>query len=261
MTKNLFPLGAAVALFMGFIVGCQDSVVDSTQSSDPFAAYVVDEVALTNFSELPTVDGALFSVTDPADSSDDDHDPADSSDGGHHGGRDTSDHRDSTDHRDTLRGGGDHHGDSAIRGGHDRHRGPGRDLGRGWGRLENRSYGRILSRLNLTDDQKTAIQACFVDFRACAEAGAEAYRAARQEKHDALETAIEAIKADVAAGTMTNDEARTAIRALMDTYRTEVGALNDTFKASLRSCQEALDACIVGHLTADQLVIWNRLHA
>ena len=258
--KNLFPLGACVALFMGFIVGCQDSVVDTAQSADPYAAYAVDMAAMTDFSEMPSVDDALFSV--------DGDDPRDSSDGGHHGGgRDSIDNhggRDSIDNhggRDTANHGGGHPGgrDSANR--VDNHgRGSHHGNGLAWGRLENRSYARILNRLDLTADQTTAIQLCFTDFRACAQSGSEAYRTARQEKHDALEAATEQVKADLEAGTITTDEARTAIRALLTTYRTEVEALNTTFKASVQSCQDALDTCIEGHLTADQLVIWNRLH-
>jgi hypothetical protein len=246
MTKRFFSMGASVALLMGFVVGCQDSAVDATQSADPFAMYSVDETAMTSFSEVPEIDDALFSVMD-GDSTDHDNDDdggRDTVDRDHHGGRDTANHGG----RDSLRDGG-------------RRRGHGRDRGHGhaWGRLENRTYGRILGQLDLTADQTTAIEACFADYRTCARTAADAYRTARGERHDVLQDAIAQVRADLEAGTITEEEARAAVRELIGGYRTDIAALNDTFKAAVQSCQDALDTCIEGNLTAEQLVIWNRL--
>ena len=65
MTRT-FTMGAAFALFMGAMVGCSDTTVQTTPTDDAaFAMYTVDQSAATDFSEVPTADDVLASAGDP----------------------------------------------------------------------------------------------------------------------------------------------------------------------------------------------------
>src|SRR5687767_13124 len=62
MYTKAFSTGAALALFLGMaVIGCSDTAVDSSTSSDDvaFAMYPVDEASLTDLGEVPTEEQVL----------------------------------------------------------------------------------------------------------------------------------------------------------------------------------------------------------
>ena len=67
MFNKVFPLGATLALLMGLMIGCTDSTVDSnsTTTDDAYEKYSPDVAALSDFSEIPTVD-EVFAQNAPA---------------------------------------------------------------------------------------------------------------------------------------------------------------------------------------------------
>lgn len=143
-----------------------------------------------------------------------------------------------------------------------RGRGEGRgDKGdRGWGRLETRPYQRILAQLHLTEEQTAAIRICFTEYRECVTSASTRYRAARTESHETLKAGLARVRAAVEGGTMTREEAGAAVKSLTEAYREQVKGLDTAFRAAIAACQTALEECIKGHLTEEQLVRWNRLH-
>lgn len=233
-------LFGSFALAVVALAGCQDSAVDATTATllDKYSAYDIDtqtlaigEIAtldrlLKTGGEIPTYDSTLA---------------PDSSSCGSRGGDGVF--------RQDGRGGG--------RGGHGRgHEARGR---RGLGELIPRSYRRAIDSLNLTAEQDSLVALCFADARECGLSAQQAFLTARRAIDSAMRPQLDSIRALVQDGTMTREEARTAIEEIKASYASQVEEMNASFKASIESCRASLDGCIRGHLTEDQLVIWERL--
>jgi hypothetical protein len=189
-------------------------------------------------------------------------------------GHGKDDHRDSS---DTNHGGGigpgkgDPH-DSSTKGGGkppfgDPKGGRGRGdkgekgHGRDFGGLKRGSYQRIIAQLGLTAEQDAAVRLCFEAKRTCDSTSAAEYRTARKTAMDAMHDAMAEIRAQAEAGTITKEQARAAIAELQQAYRAEVQGLLTTFNAATAACRASFEACVEAVLTADQLVIWERLTA
>jgi hypothetical protein len=289
MYRRALSTGAAIALFLGMAaMGCSDTAVDSSSSNDDaaFAMYTVDEVSLTDLSEVPTEEQVF--AKDPV------GDPSGDKTGGKGGDTTGGKSGDTTGGKTGDKGGdttggktggkiGDKGGDTTggnigYKGGHttggtsggkigdksgdttggktgDKKKGGGLD----WGKVKLHSYKPILAQLDLSDEQKAAIRTCFVESHECVESAVTRYRAVRSEKSDELHAALEQVRAAVEDGSMTREEGGAAIKRLISAYREEISALNRTLKAAVDTCQAQLEACIEGHLTDEQLVRWNRL--
>lgn len=258
-----FTFSTAFALTLGIFAGCSDTTVQSTPSDDAFAMYVIDNAATNDFSEIQTGDDLVSSDPVPGgkDSTRGAKDPVrkDSTRGAKDplpGGKDSTRGEKDPVRKDSTRGEKD-----PASGGKDSTRGA-RDPkvgSRDFGKFELRNYDKILRQLQFTDRQAAAIRLCFADYRECATSSATRYRNARAEMSQTLKNGITRIRAAVEGGTMTREEAAAAIARLNQAYREDVATLNAAFKAAVDACTTALDSCIEGHLSADQLVRWHRL--
>jgi hypothetical protein len=243
MKKNriISTLTGSFALALVAIVGCNDSTVDATDAvaMDKYSAYDVDVQTLSTGQiasldrilevggEIPTYDATMT---------------PDSSTCG------------SRDKGDVFRM------DGGRDGGHGRHgRGHGPKGRRGLGELIPRSYRRAIDSLNLSAEQDSLVNLCFQQARSCGLDAQQAFLTARRSIDSAMRPSLDSIRTLVKAGTMTREEAHAAIDAIKATYASRVEEMNAAFKASIASCRSSLDSCIRGHLTEDQLVIWERL--
>lgn len=241
-TKRIISAFAgSLALALVALAGCNDAAVDasSTTALDKYSAYEIDTRTLST-GEIASLDHIL-AVGGEIPAYDSTLTP-DSSTCGSRDGRDMF----------RMEGGRD--------GGHGRHgRGHGAGGRRGLGELIPRSYRHAIDSLNLTAEQDTLIKLCFEQARACGLDAQQNFLISRRAIDSAMRPSLDSIRALVQAGTMTREDAHTAIDAIRATYATQVQEMNATFTASIASCRATLDSCIRGHLTEDQLVIWNRL--
>lgn len=124
-------------------------------------------------------------------------------------------------------------------------------------------FDRLLAALNLTDEQKAQVRSLQEAHKACATAALEALRAAERAVLDKAKADREALKAEVAAGTKTKEEARAAIRAINAATREALKNLPERAAAreAMKACDDAFLAGLRGLLTEDQAVILERFLA
>lgn len=229
---------------LGVFTGCQDSATvaptDSQSATTTVSSDTFDKMLIATDAFPVELDGLISdaaSVNIPSFSQGPDHD-----------GR-PDDHP----HGDSARG-DSARGDSA-RG--DRP-GPPHD-GRPMPPLPGDKYGRILAQLGLDSAQRAAIHGCYDAYRECAKDPTDQFHTALMDLRTTLNAAISDLRAQVQAGEITRDSARTQYRALIGDVRTQVAALQTTLNDALSSCQSDLVDCIKSNLTADQLAKWDEL--
>ncbi len=266
MNKHTGRWSALLLLSAAIVAGCSDSVVDpttGTTSSSTDALYqaaYVNEAVLSDFSEIPTVDAALF---DAPDSTCPDSTGLDSLHHPPRGGRDRH-HRFPGD--DTLRGGGPPPpppGGDTLRGGGPpppppgdwRHRGGHDDFGP----IGFRDYVRVIRQLNLTAEQDSLLRVYLGDLRDCAMTAAEGYQADRQAAFEQFKSVADQIHAAVQAGTVTREQARAVLDSAMADYRASVQPLNEAVRAAVDQCRTSFEDSFTAILTSDQLALWNSL--
>ena len=244
-TKKMFSaLAGSFALALVAFAGCTDSTIDATDTAvvEKYSAYAVDTQTLET-GEIASLD-RILSVGGEIPSYDSTLTPDSSSCG-------------SRDANDVFRA----EAGKGGRGGHGRGRGHGHGPKerRGLGELIPRSFRTAIDSLNLTAEQDSLIALCFQQARACGIDAQQAFLAARRAIDAEMRPALDAIRDQVKAGTMTREEARTAIDSIKASYADRVEEMNSTFKAAIAACRSSLDSCVRGHLTAEQLVIWEEL--
>jgi hypothetical protein len=270
MIRRFAPLAGALALSLTLFIGCSDSGISPSETSpssvsgttDPYSYFKQDPAVLTDYSEMFTASEVLdASVMTPP-------------------GRDSVDRgRDSIHHNppppppggDTTRRGGDttHHnpppppppppgGDSTHHGDTTHHPLP-PNRGANFGHLIPGSLGDIVRRLNLTAAQDSAVRHCFIDYRDCGATAARSYADQRRALADSMRGALENIRTQVQAGTITKAQARTMIDAINAAYRPQVDALGASYRSAMDTCKTAFEACVRAQLTAEQAAIWDRL--
>lgn len=115
--------------------------------------------------------------------------------------------------------------------------------------------------LNLSDEQRTSIKALLVSHKECIMSAREAFLSANEEALAEAKAARKAIVAEVKAGTMTKEEAKTAMKAVNQGLRdliAENGTKEQT-KIALKACFDSFDTNIEAILTAEQLAKWQDL--
>jgi uncharacterized membrane protein len=234
MKMNMVRWSSLLLVTSSVVVGCSDSIVApaSDPSSSPlYSAAYVDETALADYSEMPSTDEALYSVvTDPADSSD-----ADSTRPPHHD-------------RDGRRG---HHDEG--REWHERGR------GRDFGPIGFHDYRRVVARLKLSAEQDSLFRTYIADLRACAQDAAARYKEARKAAFDTMKTNVDSVRAALAAGTITETDARAAIVSILAEYRATVEPLNAQLRSAVDLCRTTFESSFEAILTAEQLAIWSTM--
>jgi hypothetical protein len=243
MKKNsiISALTGTFALALVAVVGCTDSAVDTGTATalEKYSAYDVN-VQTLSIGEIASVDRILeVGAEFPAYAS---TLAPDSSSCGSRGA-------DGEFKADKGRGGK----------GQGRGHGHGPKGRLGLGELIPKSFRRAIDSLNLTAEQDSAISLCFRQARQCGIDAQQTFLTERRSIDSAMRPSLDSIRTLVKAGTMTKEEARTAIGEIKAQYASRVQEMNTTFKASLASCRSSLDGCIRGNLTEDQLVIWIRI--
>jgi Spy/CpxP family protein refolding chaperone len=114
----------------------------------------------------------------------------------------------------------------------------------------------VLPCLKLTAEQIAKLREFMTANRDCEKAARDQFRATIEPIRQRQKTAIDAIKEQVKAGTLTKADARTQIEALNASLKPAVQAAEAAMKAALEACRASLMANIESILTPEQLVIW-----
>lgn len=114
----------------------------------------------------------------------------------------------------------------------------------------------VLPCLKLTAEQIAKLREFMTANIDCEKAARDQFRATIEPIRQQQKTAIDAIKEQVKAGTLTKADARTQIEALNSSLKPAVQAAEAAMKAALESCRASLMANIESILTPEQLVIW-----
>jgi Spy/CpxP family protein refolding chaperone len=114
----------------------------------------------------------------------------------------------------------------------------------------------VLPCLKLTAEQIAKLREFMTANRDCEKAARDQFRATIEPIRQRQKTAIDAIKEQVKAGTLTKADARTQIEALNASLKPAVQAAEAAMKAVLEACRASLMANIESILTPEQLVIW-----
>jgi len=124
-------------------------------------------------------------------------------------------------------------------------------------------FDRLLAALKLNERQQGRVAELQEAHKACATAALEALRAAERAVLDAAKARVEAVKAEVAAGTKTKEEARAAIREINKATREALKNLPERAAAreAMKACDEAFLNGLRRILTPDQVVILERFLA
>lgn len=124
-------------------------------------------------------------------------------------------------------------------------------------------FDRLLAALNLSDEQKAVVARLQEAHKACATSALEALRAAERVVLDKAKAEIEAVKAQVAAGTMTKEDARAAIRKINGAAREAIKNLPERAAArdAMKACDEAFLNGMRRILNPDQIAILEKFLA
>lgn len=124
-----------------------------------------------------------------------------------------------------------------------------------------KQLGNIFRQLKLTADQRDDIEGFMTAFKACVEAGRLDLRLAQLPIIQAANAQRLIILTNLKAGTITAEQAKTALKALHESTKLAMTTNLDVIAAheALKLCYETLLDNIEGILTAEQLVKWNRL--
>lgn len=115
----------------------------------------------------------------------------------------------------------------------------------------------ILPCLQLTAEQKTALEPLMTAHRDCVKAALDAHKAATQPVRARLQELGKSLREQVKAGTITREDAATQMKAAQDAAKAEMQAADEALKAALEACKTTLYGQISGILTAEQLTIWT----
>jgi Spy/CpxP family protein refolding chaperone len=114
----------------------------------------------------------------------------------------------------------------------------------------------VLPCLKLTAEQLAKLREFMNANIDCEKAAKDQFRATIEPIRQQQKTAIDAIKEQVKAGTLTKADARTQIEALNASLKPAVQAAEAAMKTALEACRASLMANIESILTPEQLVIW-----
>lgn len=121
-------------------------------------------------------------------------------------------------------------------------------------------FADLLRHLNLSDDQKGAVEGLLASHRECVASALESLRAAEKEIISAARAAAEEIKQQVKDGTLTRDEARAKLRAISERTRQALKALpgREEARKAMKSCDDTFLRGLSEILTPEQTAILKR---
>ena len=124
-------------------------------------------------------------------------------------------------------------------------------------------FDRLLAALNLSDEQKAMVARLQEAHKACATSALEALRAAERVVLDKAKAEVDAVMAQVAAGTMTKEDARSAIRKINGAAREAIKNLPERTAArdAMKACDEAFLAGMRRILNPEQIAILDKFIA
>lgn len=126
---------------------------------------------------------------------------------------------------------------------------------------DKKNLGAILRCMELTADQRTQVEGFMKAARECMATAEAPFRDAVKALREEHRAKVKEIRDAVKAGTMTKEDARTALRDLEKALRTALEENRASMMAAAKLCEDSLFASIEGILTPDQLVKWNEWKA
>ena len=128
------------------------------------------------------------------------------------------------------------------------------------GRPVRTPFADILRRLNLSEDQQSAVQGLLASHNDCVKSALEALRAAEKAILEAAKAEAEAIKQQAKDSVITREEARTQLRALNQRTREALKSLpgREEARAAIKACDDAFIAALRGILDENQTAMLDR---
>ena len=152
----------------------------------------------------------------------------------------------------------------------DRGRGPGRGRGnddrdgghKGDSISPKRAHLRaVIDCLKLTPEQMAQLQTLIKAKRDCETSAREQFRAIAGPIRQEEQALIKSLHEQLAAGTITRDEANAQLEAFKAKNAATVQAAAEAMKTAVQACNDTLEAAIVAMLTPEQLLLWNQWKA
>jgi Spy/CpxP family protein refolding chaperone len=115
----------------------------------------------------------------------------------------------------------------------------------------------ILPCLKLTPEQNAQLREFMMAQRECEKAAREQFRTELEPLRRAQKAAMDAIRADLKAGTITREEANAKVKALNDRMKNATQEAEAKLRAAVKACMDRFFARLESILTPEQLALWN----
>ncbi|MGA1413976.1 MAG: hypothetical protein ACO323_02850, partial [Candidatus Kapaibacteriota bacterium] len=140
--------------------------------------------------------------------------------------------------RDTVRGGG------------------GRDTVRRDTKSRPMPWQSVLPCLKLTPEQSAKLREFSVAQRDCEKAAREQFRSVIEPLRKTQQSEMDAIRADLRAGTITREEAAAKVKALNERMRAATQTAEAQVRAAVKACMDAFFSSFESIMTPEQLAMW-----
>lgn len=115
----------------------------------------------------------------------------------------------------------------------------------------------VLPCLKLTPEQSAKLREFSMAQRECEKSAREQFRGIIEPLRKAQKDQMDAIRADVKAGTITREEANAKIRALNDRMKNAVQSAEAQVRAAVKACMDTFFTNLESILSPEQLALWN----
>ena len=114
----------------------------------------------------------------------------------------------------------------------------------------------VLPCLKLTPEQSAKLREFSVAQRDCEKAAREQFRSVIEPLRKAQQSEMDAIRADLRAGTITREEAAAKVKALNERMRAATQAAEAQVRAAVKACMDTFFASFESIMTPEQLAMW-----
>jgi len=115
----------------------------------------------------------------------------------------------------------------------------------------------ILPCLKLTPEQNAQLREFMMAQRECEKSAREQFRTELEPLRRAQKAAMDAIRADLKAGTITREEANAKVKALNERMKNATQEAEAKVRVAVKACMDRFFARLESILTPEQLALWN----
>ncbi|MFZ9977748.1 MAG: Spy/CpxP family protein refolding chaperone [Candidatus Kapaibacteriota bacterium] len=115
----------------------------------------------------------------------------------------------------------------------------------------------VLPCLKLTPEQNAKLREFMMAQRDCEKAARDQFRTALEPLRRAQKAAMDAIRADLKAGTITREEANAKVKALNERMKNATQEAEAQVRAAVKACMDTFFTNLESILSPEQLALWN----